>query len=153
MVKAALRPLSWTIAQLLRLHMVPSSARPSVSQFSLSDNGCLQIFSLKWKDHITAWSSFLWHYSGQCTVGMSAIQLYKFQFLFCKLTFNLNSLNWWKYSYICKYICQVFFPINNFKIPSSLSSQESPLPLYVLCTACAGHYVIRPYLVSNNATS
>ena len=54
MVKAALRPLSWTIAQLLRLHMVPSSARPSVSQFSLSNNGCLQIFSLKWKDHITA---------------------------------------------------------------------------------------------------
>ena len=37
---------TWTIAQLLRLHIVPSSARPRVSQFSLLRSGCRQIFSL-----------------------------------------------------------------------------------------------------------
>ena len=47
MVKAALSPLSWTMAQLLSLHMVASSARPSVSQFSWSIRGSRQMFSLK----------------------------------------------------------------------------------------------------------
>ena len=46
-VKAALSPLSWTMAQLCLLHMVPSSARPRVSQFSLGEVGWRQIFSLK----------------------------------------------------------------------------------------------------------
>ena len=45
-VNAALRPLSCTIAQLCFPHMVPNSARPNVSQFSLGRAGLRQISSL-----------------------------------------------------------------------------------------------------------
>ena len=48
MVNAALNPLSCTIAQLCLPHMVPNSARPNVSQFSLGRVGLRQISSL-WK--------------------------------------------------------------------------------------------------------
>ena len=46
MVNAALNPLSCTIAQLCLPHMVPNSARPNVSQFSLGRVGLRQISSL-----------------------------------------------------------------------------------------------------------
>ena len=46
MVNAALNPLSCTIAQLLVPHIVPNSARPNVSQFSLVEAGLRQISSL-----------------------------------------------------------------------------------------------------------
>ena len=45
-VNAALKPLSCTIAQLCLPHIVPNSARPNVSQFSLGSVGFRQMSSL-----------------------------------------------------------------------------------------------------------
>ena len=74
MVNAALNPLSCTIAQLCLPHMVPNSARPNVSQFSLGRVGLRQISSLwKSKDNVVSYQ-IIFHSSIQLVIKVTKKQ-------------------------------------------------------------------------------